>query len=98
MADGVKVQIGSRGYVVPRLTVGAYRRITGLGQKITEENGPDILVEQIVALLRKNYPELRAEALAEEIPFADLVDIHKAILVAAGAKSGEVGEGKAESP
>lgn len=98
MRDGVKVKIGDAEYVVPRLTVGAFQRISKAGATTSDANATDVLLEQIAIALRGNYPDINAEAL-KEVVFADeLLEVHRAVLVAAGVKKSESAEGEAGSP
>lgn len=95
--DGVKVNVGSAQFVVPRLTVGTYKRISKLAASVNDENGADVLLEQMVLALKANYPDLTAEALADAVYLDELVTIHANVMAAAGQKKGGA-EGEAGSP
>lgn len=96
MRDGVKVKIGDAEYVVPRLTVGSFKRLSAVGATTNEANATDVLLEQVAIVLRGNYPEITAEVLQEAVFADELLDVHRAVLAAAGVKKSA--EGEAPSP
>jgi hypothetical protein len=102
MADlkGEKVQIGYAEFVAPRASVGTARRLDALGAGITNETAIDVMIGQMVEVLRRNYPDLTVEALTDEVPLDDVPGTYRRVLIAAGIKKAAEGgaEGKAESP
>lgn len=103
--EGVKVTIGGREFTVPKLRVGTHRRVTEIVQEIEgiDPKTPEAAVQArwfaahvraVLELLRRNYPDLSEEMLADLIDCDSVQTVFFDVMAASGRKADEKGEAR----
>lgn len=101
--DGRPVQIGEREFLVPKLRVGTWERVTQLlgeidGLDVKSGKAEDLRrwydahVDATLEILRRGYPALTADELKDLIDMDAVVSTFEAAMRAAGRKVDDKGE------
>jgi hypothetical protein len=102
--DGKPINVGGVTYLIPPLSLGALKRLREPVRKImdgkaTEEEAQDTTVAVIYAALKRNYPDLTQDFVADEI--VDVANSRDLLLLALNAsgyvKPGGDASGNAEA-
>jgi hypothetical protein len=92
MIDGVTVRMGGRDWIVAPLTLGQLRRLWPRVQRLGEVGAgmgdEDIasLVELVTAALRRNYPDMTSEKVADLLDLGNAGMVLNAVLTGSGLR------------
>jgi hypothetical protein len=99
---GIPLVLGGRTYVVPPLSLGSLRRLQDRLTAISTADAlapatVDTVIEAAHAALRRNYPALTADDLAELVDVGNMHDVISCVLDVSGLKRKE-GEASKNAP
>ena len=100
---GIKIVLGGDEYIVPPIAIGALEQ---LQDRITQYTGNPMgsgqagtVIDCAHAALKRNYPDLTREAVADMIDVGNMAEVFEAVMDVSGvrrkAKEGESGEAPA---
>lgn len=94
---GITLTLGGTKYVVPPLTLGALQQLQprlAAFQGGVDASSIDTVLDVALAALRRNYPEITREEIAEAIDVANMADVFAAVMGISGLtrRSAEAGE------
>jgi hypothetical protein len=96
LIEGVTIKMGGKEWVVPPLTLPPLRRFLQKGKelrKAPQEDGTayfDLMVEAVLAAMRRNYPDLTKDTLEEFLDLGNIPDVFAAIAGRSGLILGEM--------
>jgi len=90
LIQGVAVTMGRKEWIIPALSLGQIRRLTGKiegiakhGSMLTEQQVSDVC-EIVHAALKRNYPEVTIEDVEEMVDMGNMRNVIKAVMGQAG--------------
>jgi len=100
---GIPKDLGGATYVVPPLSLGALEQLQErLGSYTGDVNNPADVRTTIDAALKRNYPDIKREEVAELIGLENMIEVFEAVMDISGMRrkayeaastgSGEAGE------
>ena len=94
MVPGIELTLGGTAYLVPPLSLGAIERFQ---DALKKPPTPSLVIDVATASLRRNYPDMTRDAVAELIDTANCAIVFDAIMgvSALAAKANAPGEAKA---
>lgn len=99
---GIAVVFGGDSYVIPPLSLGSVEQ---LQDRIAKCNGDVRDMEQIAtvidaahAALKRNYPEITREAVADMIDLENMAEVFEAVMDVSGMKRKALEAGEAQEP
>jgi hypothetical protein len=101
MLPGVTVSIGGRDWIIPPLTLGALRRlgpqfdVLKVDRLAFDGEVVDALIAIATAAMRRNYPDLSEDAVAEMIDLGNAGEVAMAIMTGSGLRRNSSGEVRA---
>lgn len=99
LLPGVEIEMAGRTWTVPPLTLGQLRRlgsaveIMRADREMLDPEVIDAVVTVVTAALRRNYPDLDEEEVAEMLDIAAAPAVFVAVLTGSGLKRGAAGDG-----
>lgn len=101
---GVPVEMSGQTYVIPPLSLGALEqlqeRLAAVNGDISDAAQVATVVDAAHAALRRNYPELTREAVAELVDVGNMVEVFEALMDVSGMrrKAGEAKSREGDTP
>lgn len=95
---GVTIEMGGREFIVPPLTLGQLRRLLPKVRQMTEvgasmgEEQIETLCEIVAAAMRRNYPEITEDAVADLLDLGNASGVLSAVLTGSGLRTAQPGE------
>lgn len=90
MIAGIKVKIGPEEYIIPPLNLGAMielqSRLASFRPGAMDGDSVALILECAYRALRRNYPDISKEALAENIDLSNMLEIMEAVMDVSGMK------------
>ena len=87
---GITINLGGADYVVPPLSLGAFEaqhdRFSALSGGITEGPQLTIIIDAAHAALRRNYPAMTREEVADAIGLDNMTEVLEAVMDVGGAR------------
>lgn len=99
---GVAMTLGGREWIVPPVAIGPVKRLFakfGLADGALPSRDPELAVQMLAAALRRNYPDITEETVAEELlDVSNIEEVMKAVMGIAGLQEKGPGEGEPRAP
>ncbi len=108
MIAGIKVELGGAEWVVPPLNLGALielqDKLEAFRPGAVDKGSIDTVLECVYRAMKRNYPDVTKEQLAEHIDLANMVGLMQAVMDVSGlrrkqleAEERQAGEGQTSS-
>lgn len=98
MIPGIEIDFGSERLTVPPLTLGSLQLLQGKLEKFQADTSPEsvaTVIEAAFLALRRNYPDITRERVAEILDLGNMLDVLSAVMDVSGMKRKEIAAGKA---
>lgn len=99
MIKGIKVNLGGTDYIVPPLSLGALELYQDELETFTgaiDKASTTLTINIGTAALRRNYPDLTREQVADMIDVANMMEVFEAVMDVSGLKRKAEDSGEAE--
>jgi hypothetical protein len=101
MLPGVTVSMGGRDWIIPPLTLGALRRlgphfdVLKVDRLVFDSEVVDALVAIATVAMRRNYPDLSEDVVADMLDLGNAGEVAMAIMTGSGLRRNSLGEVRA---
>lgn len=99
---GIEVELGGSRLVVPPLALGALEqlqdRIVGFKGDIRDKDQVATVIDAAHASLKRNYPDLTRDAVAEMIDVSNMAEVFEAVMDVSGLKRKAIEQGEVSKP
>jgi len=93
---GISIELGGQTYVVPPIALGALEqlqsRIANFNGDVSDMTQVSTVIDAAFAALRRNYPELKRDEVADLIDVANMAEVFEAVMDISGLKRRTVEE------
>lgn len=90
---GIPIELGGELYIVPPIALGALEQLQGgihaFTGDVTDVKQIAVVIDATFSALKRNYPDLTREALADQIDVANMADVFEAVMDVSGLKRKE---------
>lgn len=95
---GIAFNLGGDDYIIPPISLGALEqlqdRIASFTGNANDKEQISTVVDAAFSALRRNYPEITREAVAEMIDLGNMIEVFGAVMDVSGLKRKEIEEGE----
>jgi len=97
---GIAVQLGDEELVVPPIALGALEqlqsRLSGFTGDVTDISQIGLVLDVALAALKRNYPEMTRDQLADLIDVGNMMEVFEAVMDVSGLKR-KAAQGEAQA-
>lgn len=87
---GIPLEIGGNLFIVPPLSIGAIEQLreplSKLTADVTDFSNVSVIVDATHAALKRNYPDITREEIADGIGLENMADVLEAVMDVSGLK------------
>lgn len=87
---GISIELGGEQYVVPPIALGALEqlqsRLAGFSGDVSDAAQVSTVIDAAHAALRRNYPQLTRDAVADLIDVSNMAEVFEAVMDISGLK------------